>query len=57
MISPLQREFLFVAGFYLACRFMVFGGQLEGIDSDLEGCLLGLHDNEHELRLLLLSSK
>lgn len=52
----LSREFLKVAGTYLACRWLVMGHEIEpvvaGWNGGLEGFLLGMHDQAHEMRLI-----
>lgn len=50
-------EFLKVAGTWMACRFLVMGHEIEpaveGWNGGLEGFLLGMYDQVHEMRLIL----
>lgn len=55
------REFLKVAGTYLACRWLVMGHEIEpaveGWNGGLEGFLLGMLDNAYEMGLILDDEK
>lgn len=50
-------EFLKVAGTWMACRWLVMGHEIEPAveewNGGLEGFLLGMHDQAHEMRLIL----
>jgi hypothetical protein len=56
-ITSVEREFLRLAGNYLACRLEVMGGRVThwwGYGPyNMELSLLGMHDTEQEMRLLL----
>jgi hypothetical protein len=56
LIFPWEREFLKLAGVWLACRWTVLGGQIPGCveaRGPLELQILGMVDHAWELRLLI----